>query len=377
MSHPDHFFASLPARLRRTTPASQSITPRRLAIQELDAILQNTANTQAGGAHDIGSPGRPSNGLIEKYFMTQLGSAINEIISPLPAGQFLRLWLIYNAGVIIKTASLTIGIDVVIPVRPGWWSIDPHLIEDLAGALDILFISHSLDQTKPDDPFAHGDHYDQRLVRAMLRHGKRVVMNSALRDLGVSGFYKLELSADEERALFWVETGRSYTIGALTFWAFTGQHVYKAYIDHTPHLAYQIRLPEGPILYHSGDLDYTLPSENYGIQLAPGVPIDILCMKLGGISPSYDDQNPASKGDDLAAFQLGLAKISPPPALVIPCHLAELGHPVGGGRESYTLGLRLEDELPTARLLLWGESCEFKPAQSGEGREIKPENAGA
>ena len=77
------------------------------------------------------------------------------------------IWKIYNCGIVIRTAHLTVGIDIsdcpAFPAEYPTWQ--PSDYTRLAAQLDILFLTHP-----------HDDHYALPLLRAMLDAGKPVVL---------------------------------------------------------------------------------------------------------------------------------------------------------------------------------------------------------
>jgi hypothetical protein len=87
------------------------------------------------------------------------------------------VWMLYNMGFVVKTPSGCFGID-----------IDHRLAEQLEPYLDFLCITHN-----------HGDHYNSKLVEAMVNQGKPVLSN----------FYK-------ESPEYVSKTATSYKIGNFT-----------------------------------------------------------------------------------------------------------------------------------------------------------------
>ncbi len=65
------------------------------------------------------------------------------------------VWLLYNMGFLIKTPSGCFGID-----------LDHRLAEQLEPFLDFICITHN-----------HGDHYNIKLLEAMVKNGKPVISN--------------------------------------------------------------------------------------------------------------------------------------------------------------------------------------------------------
>ena len=97
---------------------------------------------------------------LRKFYKLRFDKLSAEIKNTqVPDGQ-IKLWYVYNMGVVAKTRNLTIGFDLA----NKWINFD---IPRLADQLDILIISHP-----------HGDHYDSSLVKRALKRGVAVVLPS-------------------------------------------------------------------------------------------------------------------------------------------------------------------------------------------------------
>lgn len=83
------------------------------------------------------------------------------LASPRPTGKELQINKLYSSGVVFRTKNACIGIDICYNEAFG----TTEGVSELASALDVLYVTH-----------AHGDHYDNSLVTAMLNLGKPVVM---------------------------------------------------------------------------------------------------------------------------------------------------------------------------------------------------------
>ena len=79
---------------------------------------------------------------------------------PRPAGNEIQVVKLYSSGVVFRTKSACIGMDITYESR----LYDDEGIEELADILDVIYVTH-----------AHTDHFDQKLLQAMLRKGKCVV----------------------------------------------------------------------------------------------------------------------------------------------------------------------------------------------------------
>jgi len=97
---------------------------------------------------------------LHKFYRLRFDKLYSEIKNAkVPDGQ-IKIWYVYNMGVVAKTKNLTIGFDLA----NRWINFD---IPKLADQLDILIISHP-----------HQDHYDSSLVNRALERGVAVVLPS-------------------------------------------------------------------------------------------------------------------------------------------------------------------------------------------------------
>ena len=97
---------------------------------------------------------------LHKFYKLRFDKLYAEIKNTqVPDGQ-IKLWYVYNMGIVAKTKNLTIGFDLA----NRWINFD---IPKLADQLDILIISHP-----------HNDHYDSSLVKRALKRGVAVVFPS-------------------------------------------------------------------------------------------------------------------------------------------------------------------------------------------------------
>jgi len=132
-------------------PAWPEPEPRQSTFLLLDAVL-----------HDVYAQHRPP---VQTFFKTRMKNAIEEI-EKAEVTEGARIWKMYNHGFVVRTASVTIGFDLV---RGKSVRVDDFLIGDndmnrLIEQCDVLFISHY-----------HGDHTEEWVVQAFLDKGKPVV----------------------------------------------------------------------------------------------------------------------------------------------------------------------------------------------------------
>jgi len=97
---------------------------------------------------------------LRKFYKLRFDKLYTEIKSTQISNGPIKLWYVYNMGIVAKTKNLTIGFDLA----HKWINFD---IPQLADQLDILIISHP-----------HQDHYDSSLVKRALKRGVTVVLPS-------------------------------------------------------------------------------------------------------------------------------------------------------------------------------------------------------
>jgi hypothetical protein len=330
-------------------PATDMCPARRRIFLSLDRMLLTPGNTDAGGALDIGGPGRPRPG---NPVQTLYESMLEKAILRLKETKVEKGWLItqlYNMGYAIKTRHGTIGFDVTRgPMHHLWkWEIRNDLVEGLADVIDVLCVTHWADDYHAHRPniWFHTDHFDHGLAKRMLEKGKKVMVPDGLqRHLG-----------DDPRYIY-AKHDKYHEFPGFTIFSHGGRHCYQDNPFDTPLLIYKATFCDGKSLLFLGDYDYTLTEDH---PLLEG--LEIMILHAGGISPEYDETNPCDCGDDDDAMMLGIKRYSP--RLVIPGHIMELTHPAGGGRESYGTAMKVAERMrdlgTNTRFLMmfWGESC--------------------
>ena len=144
---------------------------------------------------------------------------IEEIRSAgVPEGS-MRVWYIYNMGVVIKTANTTIGIDVA-------GSYVAPSIADVGGLLDVLIVTHP-----------HGDHLDANVAAAAEKAGAKIVVadervrvdysnqKNLVRDPNGESMVKvLAGSALAAQALVGVQPGGTITVRGVRITAYPAEH---------------------------------------------------------------------------------------------------------------------------------------------------------
>ena len=147
--------------------------------------------------------------------------AIEEIHSAIVPSGSMRVWYIYNMGVVVKTADVVIGIDVA-------GSYVAPSIADVGGLLDILIVTHP-----------HGDHLDAKVAAAAAKAGAKIVVAdervridysnqlNIVRDPGGESMVKvLTGSSLAAQALVGVEPGGTIEVKGVRIMAYPAEHRY-------------------------------------------------------------------------------------------------------------------------------------------------------
>ena len=147
--------------------------------------------------------------------------AVEEIRAAKVAEGSMRVWYIYNMGVVVKTSEATVGIDVA-------GTYEAPSIADVGGLLDILIVTHP-----------HGDHLDALVAAAAARNGAKIVLAdekvrlddsnppSVVRDpAGTSMVKLLTGSALAAQALVGVEPGGTIEVKGVRITAIQAEHSY-------------------------------------------------------------------------------------------------------------------------------------------------------
>jgi L-ascorbate metabolism protein UlaG (beta-lactamase superfamily) len=145
--------------------------------------------------------------------------AIEEIRTTVVPEGSMRVWYIYNMGVVIKTHNATIGIDVA-------GTYEAPDIEEVGGLLDLLVITHP-----------HSDHLDAKVAATAAKVGAKIVVadekakivhsttTSIIRDPEGTGLAELlagsELASD---ALIGVEPWSTIEIDGIKITAIPATH---------------------------------------------------------------------------------------------------------------------------------------------------------
>jgi L-ascorbate metabolism protein UlaG (beta-lactamase superfamily) len=273
--------------------------------------------------------------------------AIEEIRSASVSEGSMRVWYIYNMGVVIKTVDATVGIDVAgTYVAPS--------IADVGGLLDVLIV------TQP-----HGDHLDAKVTVAAAKAGAKIVVadervrvnssgNIARDPGGVSMVQALAGSALAAQALVGVEPGGTIEVKVVRITAYAAEHSdpYRPLtgFEATPTDWFYVEASGFGIL-HTGDGFFSDAKPDLS-----GKQVDLYIIHYV---------------DDVCTEDY--YEFAPQSRVMVPLHLHELGH----GREildyamfSNALGQERDGDLWLSNMVPQDTGMHYVPLVWGESVEI-------
>ncbi len=317
--------------LSRHPPQFKTVKERTRAFRQIGDFFES--KTRQGHVHDLAK----SPCAVWPPLQKRLANAVNEIADAELRRDEVRLWQMYNHGVIIKSDEVVMGMDVVPLPRRFGWEANTELTHKLAGILDLLMITHR-----------HDDHYDRELAGACLRLGKPVFMPASL--AADWGF---------DPNLHAVGNDWEIEIDDLRIRAQPSLHVWRKTMDEVPLIAYEVRCQEGYTFIFSGDADYTRSLEK-----PDDAEVDLLFIPWRNPNEKYEQGHPKCKGTTLDAVNIALRRVKP--RNVIHEHYAELKHVYDGFPASYDIALELQSKMAVpSELLFWGESLTLTPCPGG------------
>ena len=168
----DDYWGQILAALDGNPPEDGDWAMRESAFFAIDRVFQDPHVTGSGGELDLAAP----DGVLERVFESRLERALLRLGALDPA-RGVTVTQVYNAGYIVAAGGLRVGFDVKYPSRNDpWafgWDADPALEDALAGACDLLFVTHD-----------HSDHADEDIWGRVLARGRHVVSPATLRSSG-------------------------------------------------------------------------------------------------------------------------------------------------------------------------------------------------
>ena len=269
---------------------------RMLAMLSLDALLHDT-RLDGGVA-------------FRSYMKNIIGKQLAKLQQTKVPGKNLRVFRFYNHGFIIKSPTVTIGIDLVRGGHAANPFINDTLMRSVVEQCDILFITH-----------AHGDHADAAVVRMFCEQGKTVVVPEEIwKDMPPQ--FRVLRGTDMIRETIPVSP-KNISLSV---------RVYPGHQGKVLNNVYLITLPEGQTIAHTGDQDCT----------------DDMVAKVG-----------AHKIDILfvQCWMMPMEKMiaGVKPALIFTGHENEMGHTIDH-REAYWLTFRRMKNINVPYVAMaWGE----------------------
>jgi len=290
-------------------------------VKQLDSQIQstnteNTSETRIAILHDFDEfikakfKGLATPQEYQDVYMllkTRIDRAIKEINEThVPLGE-LKIWYIYNMGIIAKTSNTTIGFDIA-----GSY-VYPSLA-NLGGCVDTLLITH-----------VHGDHCDKNVIIKAEEHGATIIIpdgkvridHSGLTPLivkdpqGMNMMDALQQIGMDTSGLTAIEPNETMNVKGVSVTAFSGEHRTPSdstveSIYDTPVDWYYVNI-SGFGLLHAGD----------GFLFGNIPDFSAMCVDVFFIH--YTD------GLTCEMFY----RMVPNASMMIPLHLHELGHGTG------------------------------------------------
>jgi len=261
-------------------------------------------------------PNAAANTAVEAYYRRCLEAAVARLGQPGPPSG-IEILQLYNCGVVIRTAGLALGIDVVTG-RHVWgvnWPIADELVRGLAEHLDLLLVTQRLP-----------DHLDLDVVRAVGSAGGTVVVPEEVRTTLAGQVTGMAAGAVRTIAL----PGGEIEVRA-------HRAVHRRDPERVAQRAYEVRLGGATVL-HLGDHDHTQFADRTQDP-------DVLFAALGRSGTSL------AAGTAIERLAEALH-----PRLLVPTHVAELGQPDYGGEDGYdAVAAWLAPLKVPFRILTWGE----------------------
>ncbi|MBM3200069.1 MBL fold metallo-hydrolase [Candidatus Woesearchaeota archaeon] len=269
-----------------------------------------------------------------------------------PEGK-IKIWYVYNMGVIAKTSKVTVGFDIA-----GTY-VDPSMAS-LVKDLDILILSHP-----------HADHFDPAVVKEALNNGVKVVVPEdkvRMQMMNVGGTTYKSIFKDANgismkeaitqaygltsEGIITVEDKKTIDIKGVKITGFSAVHEYpnqENLLKETPVMWFYVNIPEAKLL-HTGDGYISDPKVSFADKN-----LDLFLVH-------YVD-------DSIMEYYYNLA---PNTKYFIPLHLHEVGH----GKAIFDFGIFKQaldqySDKGNLKLMKKGETAaKFVPMIWGESIEL-------
>lgn len=281
---------------------------RQMAMILLDAVF-----------HDEGAPQRNS---VQNFHLQRTLSVLEEIENT-KISTGVKIWKLYNMGIIIRTKTVTVAFDITRghSSNSDSFALSNNVIDKIAKHCDVLFISHS-----------HRDHADEDVARIFLDQGKLVITPPDVwKEKEIySKITHLERKAHEIQNLRL--NNKNVDLEVVIYPGHQGANILNNVV--------LVITPEQYSVCHTGD--QSLDDDFSWIdEVGDHLKVDVLL-------PNCWTSNPLriSEGFD--------------PRLIIPAHENELGHTIDH-REAYALNYSRWDVPYNKIIMTWGESFQYIP----------------
>lgn len=302
-----HTLAAVEALLERFPPKHTMSLERQAALLLLDNVL-----------FDPEAAEKPA---LQAFFIVRTKGVV-AALHQAPVTRGARICKLYNHGFIVRTPSVTLAFDLVSGRHLGndGFVLPDELLEDLACACDLLFISHF-----------HPDHADLRIAELFVRNGKRVAAPEGLWETRpfAEGLIYLKRTADAEQTI--PIRGGADSVKVINYPGHQGDPVANNVVVVTT--------PDGLTFAHTGDQSNTGDFE-WIDTVSKTQKIDVLM--------------PNCWTPDLPRLIAGFN-----PVLVIPGHDNEISHTLDQRKPSWLIRERLGDMAGRAVLMAWGECYDY------------------
>ncbi|MDR1555734.1 MAG: hypothetical protein LBS88_01715 [Tannerellaceae bacterium] len=283
-------------------PVPEAGIERKLALSALDALLHDTHSDKGEAFY---------------RYMEFVGQRIVDALKKEKNPKEIRFFRFYNHGFIVRTPTITIGIDLIKGGSQEKPFFTDSLMRSIVSQCDILFVTH-----------AHGDHANFSVAKMFCEQNKPVIVPTGLWE-NESPCIKPIRGASVVKESFSLPGLKA----PLVFYVFPGHQ------DDMLNNVYAIVTPEGKTVMHTGDQSNT-GDLKWIAQIRNQVKTDVLL--------AHCWMRPLN--EIITAIQ---------PALVISGHENEMGHTIDH-REAYWLTFRrMANIKPPYIVMAWGESYLF------------------
>lgn len=296
--------------LRSTPPSVNDPVIRKMAYLMIDNV-----------SHEEKAPLQPA---VQDFFHHRIAEAVRQIQTE-KVKKGAVIWKLYNHAFVVKTPSVTIGFDIQRGMTGSEdFMLSRQLMQELADAIDILFVSHN-----------HDDHTDMVFAKMLLAQNKPVVTQA---DIWAGSPIYGKIMHPERDANQIQKIALPIKNIELQIVVYPGHQ--GADLQNNVYLVYS---PEGITFLHTGDQSYAADFSWIDL-VGDNHRVDILMINSWSVYPKH-------------RYEKGYR-----PRLIIPGHENELGHTIDH-REPYWLNenrLGNKTDFPWVQMV-WGEKYHYLP----------------